>query len=70
MNIFKMKKKINHLFKFIGLVREDEGSRSEAPTLKPTAWKVTYPEQPVNYNEFHKNIQNQIKKYYDTETSN
>jgi hypothetical protein len=70
MNLFILKEKINRLLSLIGLVREDKGSRSEAPSLKPKAWKITYPETPVDYNEFHQNINKQIRKYYDTETSN
>lgn len=55
---------------FHSIVRKDKGSCSEAPSLKPKAMKVTYPPEPVDYNEFQQNLFNQIKKQYDSEISN
>ena len=60
-----MKKKIAWLSNlFIGLFREEKGSCSEAPTLKPKPMRFTDPENPVDYNEFRRNIQRQLKKIY------
>jgi hypothetical protein len=55
---------------FHGLM--SKGSCSEAPQdiMKPRAMKVTLPDEPVGYNDFHTNLQKQIKNIYDTKTSN
>lgn len=56
---------------FIGLFREEKGSCYEAPILKPKPMRVTDPEDRVDYNEFHRNIQKQLKQiYYDTKRRN
>ena len=60
-----MKKKIAWLSNlFIGLFREEKGSCYEAPTLKPKPMRFADPEDRVDYNEFHRNIQRQLKKIY------
>lgn len=67
-----MKKKIAWLSDlFIGLIREEKGSCTEAPTQKPKPMRFADPENPVDYNEFHRNIQKQLKKIYnDTKRCN
>lgn len=69
MNMFELKKKIHCLFCSIGLVRCEEGSRSEAPILKPRPWRVTEPPETVDFNEFHRNIRKQLTiRYNDNRT--
>lgn len=60
-----MKKKIAWLSNlFIGLFREEKGSCYEAPTQKPKPMRFADPEDRVDYNEFRRNIQKQLKKIY------
>lgn len=60
-----MKKKIAWLSNlFVGLFRKKKGSCYEAPTLKPKPMRFTEPENLVDYNEFRRNIQRQLKKIY------